>query len=78
MGGPPSGATTMPFEAVQTAYAERLFGGYRRVIALVATNVGQLQLARYSASRDGRPAEVFSDIDEAFAHAAVPRGVQHG
>ncbi len=55
------------FESVQAEYAEQLFGGYRKVIALVATTVGRMQVDRYSASRDRAAPEVFSDIDEALA-----------
>ncbi|MBV1858363.1 MAG: hypothetical protein KUG77_08115 [Nannocystaceae bacterium] len=59
------------FEAVQAEYAERLFGGYRKVLALVSSTVGRMQVARYNASRDRGPAEVFSDLAEAFAHVAI-------
>lgn len=61
------------FESAQAEYAERLFGGYRKVLALVSTTVGRMQIAGYSASRDRETAEVFSEIDEAFAYVAVPR-----
>lgn len=58
------------FESVQAEFAQQLFGGYRVVLALVATTVGRMQIARYSASRNGGAPELFSDIDEAFAHVA--------
>lgn len=66
------------FESAQAEYAARLFGGYRKVLALVSTTVGRMQIARYSASRDRDNAEVFSDIDEAFAYVAWVDAAKHG
>lgn len=66
------------FESVQAEYAERLFGGYRKVLALVSTTVGRMQISRYSASRDRAETEIFSDIDEAFAYVAWTDVAKHG
>lgn len=77
-GRAPVGRNDEAFEAVQAEFAERLFSGYRTVLALVSTTVGRLQVARYGASRGRRQAEVFSDIDEAFAHVACLEPAKHG
>ncbi len=66
------------FESVQAEYAERLFGGYRKVLALVSTTVGRMQISRYTASRDRAETEIFSDIDEAFAYVAWTDVAKHG
>jgi len=69
-GRAPVGRNDEVFEAVQTEFAEQLFGDYRKVLALVTSTVGKLQIGRYNASRDMDATEVFFDIDEAFAYVA--------
>ncbi|MGH1346370.1 MAG: hypothetical protein ACRBN8_32685 [Nannocystales bacterium] len=72
------GRNDATFEAVQSECMGSLFGGYRKLVAVVATTAGRLQLARYTSSAGGVDTEVFADLDDAFAYAALPGTAKHG
>ncbi|MFK7991271.1 MAG: hypothetical protein AB8I08_34970 [Sandaracinaceae bacterium] len=53
------------FEKLQSEFHDRLFGGFRQVIALVKTATGHLQLDRYEHERP-KGVIVVGDVDEAL------------
>lgn len=59
------------FEQFVASLNPRLYGGYRRIAALVKTQAGRLQLARIFQER-GLNAKVFMDEAAALAYLAEP------
>lgn len=63
------------FEAAFEANRRRFIKGFRKISALVKTEVGKLQIQRHS-KVDGIPMGVFTDLVDALAYLELPPGIE--